>query len=399
MRGCWTIGTLVAALLLPAPVHACSCIEITDPLAEMENADLVFEGQVLARVSNPGKRTHYRVKVLRNWKGAPDSLVVTFQQRGSTCDYSFRPGSIDLFYAHAIDGVYETSLCSRSAPASEAHKDYGVLGKAIDVAKQANCGENGALQEALLVYLERLDPLSTASRREGSMNSTIRHTGELLARCPELCDEQVLWVAEEVLIDYLEHDWDPKGPARLLATVLRTSSHLSTKFDGASVWTALTGPWTGDSIHERRLRSLAILTPNAPEWISEAKVSWAEKALVKRNPELLLKEGRSHYGGAAELLGLFAIHATDDSLRTRIEGLLERQIESGEVEANGMRELIVALKGIHWNHPDRLTKEHLNRYRSWGERFPGRYSGTVGFDVKLLLWTIERQRPDLLAMD
>ncbi len=66
MRGCWTIGTLVAALLLPAPVHACSCIEITDPLAEMENADLVFEGQVLARVSNPGKRTHYRVKVLRN---------------------------------------------------------------------------------------------------------------------------------------------------------------------------------------------------------------------------------------------------------------------------------------------------------------------------------------------
>lgn len=142
----FVISALVAALVA-GPALACSCLYPESPEAQMEGADLVFEGQVI-NVAPEALQLTWWQKVQRAVMGPPEfemrREVTTFQvsreikgeagrniaivhlpgEFSATCGTSFRSGEtyIVLAYESSGDGLYSTSSCSRAAYPNEAYQ-------------------------------------------------------------------------------------------------------------------------------------------------------------------------------------------------------------------------------------------------------------------------------------
>ena len=85
-----SLAALLAALLAPAPAHACQCPSAT-PEAQLEHADVVFEGRVTAVVSE-GDSLRVSFHVTRRWKGdLGEDLTLTTP--GGRCRLRFEEGA------------------------------------------------------------------------------------------------------------------------------------------------------------------------------------------------------------------------------------------------------------------------------------------------------------------
>ena len=115
---------------------ACSCIMPGTVAEEVERADAVFTGTVIA-VDTPiyGAYVFPDVEVTftvqKYWKGVlSEPLVIHTGQGGGDCGFGFEEGESYLVYAYADDtGDLHANICSRTAVLSDAEEDLAMLGK------------------------------------------------------------------------------------------------------------------------------------------------------------------------------------------------------------------------------------------------------------------------------
>jgi hypothetical protein len=144
---------LAAAAVLPllatAPsAEACSCTPPGSPRAELEHADAVFTGRVVA-VEAEDEESGFRRLAVRfaldaAWKGVPagDEVTVKTAEQSAACGYSFEPEEEYLVYAYASDaGGLTTGLCTRNAPLSQADEDLAALGEPARTVGKDDAGE------------------------------------------------------------------------------------------------------------------------------------------------------------------------------------------------------------------------------------------------------------------
>lgn len=114
MRPAFFATTILALVLLVSnSVFACDCAALR-PSERFENADVVFEGQLLGitRVSADSPfGVVYTFGPTRFLKGSPEG-VVTIYGDGSDCDAQFRPGVAYRVYANNTQGRLSSTACS-----------------------------------------------------------------------------------------------------------------------------------------------------------------------------------------------------------------------------------------------------------------------------------------------
>ena len=109
---------------------ACSCIMPGTVAEEVERADAVFKGTVIA-VDNSDYRAYVFPDVVvtftvqEYWKGdVLDIVVIHTGQGGGDCGFSFEEGKSYLVYAYTDDnGDLHANICSRTALLSDAEED------------------------------------------------------------------------------------------------------------------------------------------------------------------------------------------------------------------------------------------------------------------------------------
>lgn len=132
----WILLVIPAALLvLPPPVHACTCVT-PRPLIAIGVADLVFSGTV-TRVVDPregeryqsgGDPIAYTFRIDTLWKGSfQDTVVVYSAREGATCGFVFHPGEEYLVLATDRRGALWTGLCTGTKPLESATRELDVL--------------------------------------------------------------------------------------------------------------------------------------------------------------------------------------------------------------------------------------------------------------------------------
>ena len=114
---------------------ACSCIMLGTVAEEVDRADAVFTGRVIA-----ADTSDYRAYVFPDvavtftvqeyWKGVlSEPLVIHTGQGGGDCGFGFEEGESYLVYAYADDtGDLHANICSRTALLSDAEGDLAKLG-------------------------------------------------------------------------------------------------------------------------------------------------------------------------------------------------------------------------------------------------------------------------------
>lgn len=145
--------SLLAAAVLPllaaAPsADACSCTPPGSPRAELEHADAVFAGRVVA-VEAEDEESGFRRLAVRfaldaAWKGVPagDEVTVKTAEQSAACGYSFEPEEEYLVYAYASEaGGLTTGLCTRNAPLAQADEDLAALGEPARTVGKDDAGE------------------------------------------------------------------------------------------------------------------------------------------------------------------------------------------------------------------------------------------------------------------
>ncbi len=126
--------SLLAALALPKPAHACSCGPVGSPAEALAEADAVFAGEVTAirPLGHPPFRLSsadpvaVEFRVSRVWKGPmQDTQTVETEISGISCGFEFKEGRTYIVYTW---GGNRTGLCTRTAPAWMAFADFVALG-------------------------------------------------------------------------------------------------------------------------------------------------------------------------------------------------------------------------------------------------------------------------------
>lgn len=119
----------------------CSCIQPPPPQVARTAADAVFLGTVVGlreiELDLDHSEVGYHVReitfqVHAAWRGletATERVVVTTGLGGGDCGFEFTRDSIYLVYANGSDGKLSTSICSRTALASDAEEDFEALGQ------------------------------------------------------------------------------------------------------------------------------------------------------------------------------------------------------------------------------------------------------------------------------
>jgi hypothetical protein len=125
---------------LCAPVR-CSCIEPPAPRPALSAADAVFLGTVEAIRETtvmldgvdsgiPTREVTFRVHA--SWKGLGATtarVVVTTGYGAGDCGFEFETGTAYLVYGQQTGGKLSTSICTRTAAASDARADFDALGQ------------------------------------------------------------------------------------------------------------------------------------------------------------------------------------------------------------------------------------------------------------------------------
>jgi len=128
---------LLTIFALPRPAHACLCASSGSPREAMAEVDAVFFGKVVA-TQTPGPRLRngewvissadpmtVEFDVIRVWKGPiRQNLSVQTERYEASCGFGFKEGRRYIVYAY--DG--HTGLCTRTAPAWLAARDFAALG-------------------------------------------------------------------------------------------------------------------------------------------------------------------------------------------------------------------------------------------------------------------------------
>jgi hypothetical protein len=107
---------VIAAVVLPRPAEACSCVAQT-PAEIYERADAVFVGDVIEVAATPRRKT-VTLRIVRAYKGAvTDGETVKVTLPGGTsasCSLDFAPRARAVIFARATDGRLSTNLCQGS---------------------------------------------------------------------------------------------------------------------------------------------------------------------------------------------------------------------------------------------------------------------------------------------
>lgn len=136
----WLVAVILPLLIplaLPKLAHACSCAPSGSPKEAMAEANAVFFGKVVA-IRTPGPRLRngewvissadpmtVEFDVVRVWKGPiRQNLSVQTERYEVSCGFGFKEGRRYIVYAY--DG--HTGLCTRTAPAWLAARDFAALG-------------------------------------------------------------------------------------------------------------------------------------------------------------------------------------------------------------------------------------------------------------------------------
>lgn len=123
----------LASLSYATEASACSCMKLT-PSEGLTSSYAVFTGEVIAIEMNTATRfggLEVTLRVKQMWKGDPsEELKVHTAGSSAACGYSFGEGTTYLVYAVRDDAdPLRVSLCSRTAPISQAKEDLDFLGK------------------------------------------------------------------------------------------------------------------------------------------------------------------------------------------------------------------------------------------------------------------------------
>ena len=117
-------------LLRVVATQACRCAAPPAPLAALQQAKAVFEGQVV-RVQTAGLQEEVTLTVTQVWKGGVGATATVLTPSSSeACGYTFSVGDTCVVYAQGTEGdphLY-VSLCSRTRLNGDAEEDYTSLG-------------------------------------------------------------------------------------------------------------------------------------------------------------------------------------------------------------------------------------------------------------------------------
>ncbi|WP_223701459.1 hypothetical protein [Sutcliffiella deserti] len=110
---------------------ACSCLKPGSPLEELQKYDAVFAGEIINVDEKwSSNRKKVKIKVKDTWKGINITEVNVYTYKDSAgCGVNFELGKEYIVYANLEDGIYTSSLCSRTAELANAQEDLQQLGK------------------------------------------------------------------------------------------------------------------------------------------------------------------------------------------------------------------------------------------------------------------------------
>ena len=104
---------LLLTLLACETALACNCLPLS-PAESYKNADVVFEGELLA-IRHLPQTSHYSLaytfEVHRFLKGSASTVVAVFGD-GSECDATYESGFVYRVYAKATDGTFTSGTCA-----------------------------------------------------------------------------------------------------------------------------------------------------------------------------------------------------------------------------------------------------------------------------------------------
>ena len=112
---------------------ACSCEPKPDLDQALEEASVVFVGQVKSKIQNPLKKQQWEVKfaVSRKLKGfeeVPGSIVLVYTPEDfEYCGYKFQEGLDYLVFANGNPAHFQTSTCMRTELLDKALTDVHKL--------------------------------------------------------------------------------------------------------------------------------------------------------------------------------------------------------------------------------------------------------------------------------
>jgi hypothetical protein len=114
---------------------ACSCAALK-PKQALNNAKVVFIGEVVAREDVKAGGYIYTFKVLRKYKGVQDATlkIRTSGRGGDDCGFTADAGKKMLVYAHRYEnGDLYTDICMRTRDFKDAGEDVKELGEGEEV--------------------------------------------------------------------------------------------------------------------------------------------------------------------------------------------------------------------------------------------------------------------------
>lgn len=131
-----TAGLLGALPIYSGTASACSCIPPGPPEEELNESDAVFAGSVTTiedrssgGIVSSSRPLYVTFDVTETWKGPSNTMLTVITAASSaSCGYPFQEGQKYLVYAYSRNDDLHVSLCSRTAPLSEAQQDLNALG-------------------------------------------------------------------------------------------------------------------------------------------------------------------------------------------------------------------------------------------------------------------------------
>ena len=120
---------ILAALITPSSLLACSCAGEERPKEALSESDAVFTGRaVRERIADGMRELSFDIQTV--WKGALSrSVIVMAPVSGAMCGYPFKLGPTYIVYARRLPLGLHTGLCDRTRPIEEAGRDLHALGQ------------------------------------------------------------------------------------------------------------------------------------------------------------------------------------------------------------------------------------------------------------------------------
>ncbi|HEX8681188.1 MAG TPA: hypothetical protein VF707_02670 [Ardenticatenaceae bacterium] len=128
---------LATVIAQPQAAFACSCMMPSPPEEALEQAAVVFAGQLVEAEAAPAggmvstaDLIPYTFEVSQVWKGEVHSTITIGSAMSSaSCGYEFAVGEEYIVYGFEGEGVLQTGLCTRTAPLASAEEDLTALGE------------------------------------------------------------------------------------------------------------------------------------------------------------------------------------------------------------------------------------------------------------------------------